>query len=106
MTDRQLRLLGLGVRAGSVVIGTAGVRAGLQRGDVKLVVVAADAGSRTEEKVVRLAKGSGVPTLAGPAALELGRRVGRPAVQAVGVRDATLVAGMLEEREPVNARRP
>ena len=105
MTHAQLRLLGLGVRAGSVVIGTAGVRAALQRGDVGLVVVAENASTRTNDKVVRLAGGSGVPLLTGPTAAELGRRVGRSTVQAVGVRDSKLVAGILGDGEPVNARR-
>jgi ribosomal protein L7Ae-like RNA K-turn-binding protein len=93
-----LRLLGLGVKAGSVVIGTSGVRAGLQRGEIVLVVLAGDSGPRTGEKVVRLAQARGVPLLMGPPAEELGKQIGRAAVQAVGVRDRQLAAGMSNER--------
>lgn len=89
-----LGLIGLGRRAGSVVVGTAGVRAGLQRGDIVLVVVAADCTTRTDEKVGRLARARAIPVLAGPDAITLGRAVGSSAVQAVGVRDAKLADGL------------
>jgi ribosomal protein L7Ae-like RNA K-turn-binding protein len=87
----------LGVRAGTAVVGVAGVRAGLQRGELGLVVLASDHGQRTGEKVVRLARGRGVTVMLGPAAVELGRRLGRGGVQAVGVKDPSLVAGMLRQ---------
>lgn len=89
------RLLGLGVRAGSVVIGVAGVRAGLQRGKVVCVVLAADAGRRTIDKVGRLADARKVPVLRGPVAAELGAALGKPPVQAVGVSDPALARGLI-----------
>jgi ribosomal protein L7Ae-like RNA K-turn-binding protein len=89
-----MRLLGLGVRAGTVVIGVAGVRAGLQRREVACVVLADDASQRTVEKVVRLAEARGVPVLRGPAAAQLGAQLGRPPVQAAGVTDRALADGM------------
>ena len=89
-----LGLLSLGRRAGSVVVGTGGVRAALQRGELALVVVARDKSSRTEEKVLRLASARGVTSVVGPSADDLGRSVGRGPVQAVGVRDAELAAGI------------
>jgi ribosomal protein L7Ae-like RNA K-turn-binding protein len=89
-----LRLLGQGVRAGRVVMGTAGVRAALQRGEVALVVVAANRSARTGDKVERLARARGVPLLLGPPDDTLGRRLGRGALQAVGVTDGRLAAGM------------
>jgi ribosomal protein L7Ae-like RNA K-turn-binding protein len=97
VSARIVRLLGLGVRAGNVVIGVAGVRAGLQRGKLACVVLAEDAGQRTMEKVTRLAKAKGIPVLRGPAASELGAGLGRPSVQAVGVSDAALVRGLMAE---------
>lgn len=90
-----LGLLGLGARAGSLVVGVNGVRAALQRGEVALVVAARDRSPRTEDKVLRLARGKRVPVLMGPTAEQLGARIGREAVQVVGVRDARLAAGML-----------
>lgn len=89
-----MRLLGQGMRAGRLVLGTAGVRAGLQRGEVALVVVAANRSARTAEKVERLARARGVPVLVGPPAEPLGRRLGRAALQAVGVVDGGLAAGI------------
>ncbi|MFN2571228.1 MAG: ribosomal L7Ae/L30e/S12e/Gadd45 family protein [Gemmatimonadales bacterium] len=98
MSDsRLLRLLGLGVRAGSVVIGVAGVRAGLQRGKLVCVVLAGDAGQRTRDKVERLAQARAIPVLRGPAAEALGAALGRPPVQAVGVADPALTQGLMAE---------
>jgi ribosomal protein L7Ae-like RNA K-turn-binding protein len=90
-------LLGLGMRAGSVIVGTGGVRAALQRGQLALVVVARDRSSRTDEKVLNLASARGVPLVVGPSADDLGRSVGRASVQAVGVRDADLATGIKEQ---------
>jgi len=95
VTTRITRLIGLGLRAGSVVVGVAGVRAGLQRGKLACVVLAQDAGPRTIEKVARLADARKIPVLRGPAADELGMALGRPPVQAVGVTDTALARGLI-----------
>lgn len=94
MKEGVTRLLGLGLRAGRVVIGVAGVRAGLQRGKLACVVLAADAGERTHDKVTRLAQAKGVPLITGPGAAQLGAGLGRPPVQAVGVEDRALARGL------------
>jgi len=78
-----------------VVLGTGGVRSELQRGRIALVVLAEDRSPRTEEKVTRLARARGIPILIGPAAVELGHRLGHGTLQAVGVQDRKLAAGML-----------
>ncbi len=90
-----LGLLGLGLRAGNVIVGVDGVRTGLRAGQCRLVVVASDASPRALEKVVRLAEGRGVPHLTGPRADEIGQRLGRPPVMVVGVRDPALARGIL-----------
>lgn len=90
-----MRLLGLGMRAGRVVIGVAGVRAKLQRDALRCVVLAADASLRTRDKVERLARARRVPVLRGPAAQRLGAGLGRAPVQAVGVADAGLARGLV-----------
>lgn len=105
MTAEQLGLLGLGARAGSVVVGANGVRAALKRGELALVVFASDTSRRTVDKVGRLAEALGTRTVTGPVAQELGRRVGRAAVQAVGVRDVHLAAGIVGSAAPAAARR-
>ena len=95
MSGKLIRLLGLGLRAGRVVVGVTGVRAQLRRDGLRCVVLAADASARTREKVERLARARGVSVLAGPAALDLGAGLGRRPVQAVGVADAGLARGLL-----------
>jgi ribosomal protein L7Ae-like RNA K-turn-binding protein len=95
VNDRLSRLLGLGLRAGRVVVGVSGVRAGLQRGSVYCVVLAADASPRTRDKVERLALGKGIPLLTGPVAEQLGAQLGRAPVQAVGVADEALARGLM-----------
>jgi ribosomal protein L7Ae-like RNA K-turn-binding protein len=99
VTDALAGLLGLGARGRKLVIGVSGVRARLQHGKVSAVVLASDASPRTREKVERLAVGRGVPVLVGPVAAELGRRLGRAPVQAVGVEDRALARGMMRLSE-------
>jgi ribosomal protein L7Ae-like RNA K-turn-binding protein len=94
VSDRVAGLLGLGLKAGRVVIGVAGVRAGLQRGSLACVVLASDAGPRTRDKVERLARARGIPLVTGPAAERLGAGLGRAPVQAVGVEDRALARGL------------
>ena len=99
MTDALSGLLGLGARGRLLVIGVAGVRARLQRGTVSAVVLAADASPRTREKVERLAVARGIPVLKGPSAADLGQRLGRAPVQAVGVEDRALARGLMRLSE-------
>ncbi|HEY6947555.1 MAG TPA: ribosomal L7Ae/L30e/S12e/Gadd45 family protein [Gemmatimonadales bacterium] len=90
-----LGLLGLGLRGRRVVVGVDPVRAELQGGKIRCVVLASDASPRAVEKVVRLAEGRGVPVVPGPAAAEIGGRLGRPPVMVVGVRARGLADGIL-----------
>ena len=94
MSGPVVRLLGLGLRAGRVVVGVAGVRGQLRRDALRCVVLAADASPRTRDEVERLARARGVPVVRGPDALQLGAGLGRRPVQAVGVRDAGLARGL------------
>ena len=89
-----LGLLGLGLNAGNVIVGVDGVRSGLQTGKCALIVIASDASPRALEKVVRLAAGRGVPSVVGPAAADIGQRLGRPPVMVVGVKDPDLARGI------------
>jgi len=90
-----LGLLGLGVRSRSIIAGVDAARRGLQSGDVHCVVMASDASDRAQDKVGRLARGKAVPVIVGPAAAELGSRLGLPPVMVVGVRDRALAEGIL-----------
>jgi len=92
-----LGLLGLGLRAGNVVIGVEAVRRELQAGKCWCVVVAEDASPRAAEKVVRLAKAKKVPLVPGPRAAAIGAQLGKPPVMVVGVRDRALARGMVPQ---------
>ena len=94
--EQLLRLLGLGFRARTVVIGVDQVRAELKAGRIACVVVAADVSPRAAEKVVRLATGTGVPLLPGPSAEAIGARLGKPGVMVAGVLDRALAQGLAE----------
>ena len=98
--EAVLRLLGLGVRAGNVILGVDGIRSALQHDEVICVVLASDLSERAMEKVGRLAIGKGLPVLAGPDAATLGDRLGRPPVQAVGVKDRALADGVVRAARP------
>ena len=87
--------LGLGLRAGHVVVGVDAVRRSLQAGEIRCIVVAKDASQRAREKVVRLATAIGVPQIEGPEAAQLGARLGKPPVMVAGVRDAALADGIV-----------
>ena len=89
-------LLGLGLRAGNLVVGVEGVRGGLQRDDFWCVVLASDASERARDKVAALAKGKNIPVVPGPSADEMGKRLGRPPVMVVGVRDRSLADGIIQ----------
>ena len=99
MNERDFRLIGLGIIAGSVVVGTSRVRDGLKKGQIHLVVLATDLSARTEDKVGRLARAKGIRTIEGPRSDELGRHFGRRPLQALGLLDANLT------REIVKANR-
>ena len=98
--EAGLRRRGLGRNGGKLIIGVDGVRTELQAGKVLCVVLASDAKPRALEKVARLAQGKQVPLLAGPDAATLGDRLGRPPVQAVGVRDRALADGIVRAARP------
>jgi ribosomal protein L7Ae-like RNA K-turn-binding protein len=89
-------LLGLGLRAGNLIVGVEGVRGGLQRDDCWCVVLASDASERAVEKVVALARAKQTPIVPGPAADQIGLKLGRPPVMVVGVTDRSLAQGILQ----------
>ena len=91
-----LGYLGLGIKAGSVVVGVDAVRRSLQAKEIRCIVVARDASQRAREKVVRLATALGVPQVNGPDAAQLGAKLGKPPVMVAGVRDAALADGIVQ----------
>jgi ribosomal protein L7Ae-like RNA K-turn-binding protein len=96
MKTEEIRgLLGLARKARGLVIGSRETRAGLHRGQVCLVLLAADGSPRDRERLQRLAEETGTPVRAGGTREELGRAVGRDGVAVVGVTDRNVAAGIL-----------
>ena len=98
MDDRTAQklsnLLGLGVRGRLVVVGVQQVRSAVQRGVLRLAVVAPDASRHSLDKVVPLLRARQVTMIEGLSATALGAAVGRGSTAAVGVVDVHLARGV------------
>ena len=106
-TSRKLlRLLGIGLNGRLVVVGVQMVRDAVQRGKLRLAVVAPDASKHSLDKVVPMLRAKRVRIIEAPSAAELGAAVGRESTAAVGVIDAQLARGIraLVESAPVEGQ--
>lgn len=92
--DKALRLIGLGMRSRSVVVGVDRVRDAAKNDELVLAVVASDASAHSQDKVRPLLAARRIPTFDAPAA-DLGWAVGREGTAAVGVTDPNLARGIL-----------
>ncbi len=90
----MLGLVGLGVRAGTAVVGVDRVRDAARRGHLALAIVAPDAARNSLDKVLPLLTARRVEVVMGPPADSLGAAVGRPSTAAVGIIDYDLASGM------------
>jgi len=88
------RLVGLARRARGVFVGSRETRGALRRGEVKLVLVAADGSSRDRARLVRVSEEAGVPVRVVADRKELGSWIGTGPVAVVGIRNAQLAAGV------------
>lgn len=91
---RVLRLVGLGVRSRSAVVGVEQVRQAVRKGEVALAVVASDASQHSLSKVVPLLEARRVRIVRAPSASDLGQAVGREQTAAVGILDQELARGI------------
>jgi ribosomal protein L7Ae-like RNA K-turn-binding protein len=91
---RVLGLVGLGLRARTVIVGVEQVRQAARRGALHLAVVGQDAAEHSRAKVEPLLAARGIPVLRWDSAAELGAVTGRAQVAALGVLDAALAAGI------------
>lgn len=85
-------IIGLAARAGSLVWGTERVREAVRGGEVKFVVMAADASDNAKGKLVPLLEASGVPFAEGYDRASLGTAIGKAPVSAIGVTGREFVA--------------
>lgn len=84
--ERQLLdLLGLAARAGALLTGTAAVRQGVRDGEVRTVLLAADASPTQQQKLLPLLEARGVPLRALASRARFGAALGRGPVSAVGI---------------------
>jgi ribosomal protein L7Ae-like RNA K-turn-binding protein len=91
---RVLGLLGLGVRARNVVVGTEQVRMAARKGRLALAVVAPDASPNSLKKLLPLLQALRVRVVQGPGAEALGSVAGRQSSAAIGIIDASLARGV------------
>lgn len=89
-----LRLVGLGVRARTAVVGVDQVRRATQRGRVRVALVAADVSQNSRGKVLPLLRARRVPVIELPSSARLGAAAGRPSTTAIAVTDAGLARGI------------
>lgn len=81
------QLLGLAKRAGKVVAGTGMVRTSARSGEVRLVVIAADAAPTQAAKLLPLLEAAKIPHATLWTRAQLGAAIGRAPVAALGLTD-------------------
>lgn len=96
-------LLGLGLRARTVVVGVEQVRAAVAKRRVVLALVADDAAENSRAKVLPLLGARRVPVVGGMTASDLGAAVGRETTTVVAVVDEALARGIRGALAPTAA---
>ena len=90
------RLIGLGLRARTVVVGVQQARVAAQKHKVVMAIVADDASENSRAKIVPMLRAKRIELLGGVTSAGLGSVVGRDATTVVAVLDAALARGMRE----------
>jgi len=106
VSQRLLRMVGLGVRSRGAGVGVEQGREAAKRGKLVLAVVATDASQHSVSKVVPLLVARRVRVVHTPSASELGRAVGREQTAAVGILDRQLAQGIRELMDTAPQRGP
>ncbi len=84
-TAEALALLGLAMRAGAVARGTDATRRAIQDGSASLVVLAQDASSVQQQKVLRLLAHRETPRASVGSRADLGAAIGSAPVSAIAI---------------------
>ncbi len=95
-------LLGLGLRARSVVVGVEQVKAAVGKRSVRLTLVADDAAENSRTKVLPLLAARHVLVIGGVTAGDLGAAVGRETTTVVAVVDEALARGIRGALAPMS----
>jgi len=98
-------MLGLGQRAGRLISGDFAVKCAINRGKVKLLIIALDAAKRTQRELTGLAAYKNIPVITYGSKEELGRLIGKSPRSAVAFTDEKMVSGILRKMERRDADR-
>ncbi|OPZ74524.1 MAG: putative ribosomal protein YlxQ [Firmicutes bacterium ADurb.Bin456] len=85
------KILGFGQRAGKLISGDLAVKSAINRGKVKLLLIAIDAAGRTQRELRELAAAKKIPAFAYGSKEELGRLIGKSPRSAVAFTDEKMV---------------
>lgn len=99
MTCKLADMLGLSRRAGKVISGDTAVRNGLLRNEVKLILIANDAASKSKENYLLLAKEKNIPAFCCASKNELGVLLGKAPRTVVAIIDEQLARGVAKAIE-------
>lgn len=102
--ERVRRLVGLGIRARTAVVGVEKAREAARKGTLALALVADDASPNSLDKIVPLLRAKGVHTVNGFSAASLGAIAGREATAAIGITDARLADGIRDALQSIHER--
>jgi ribosomal protein L7Ae-like RNA K-turn-binding protein len=97
-------LVGFAARARSITVGSRETRSALHRGQVKLVLLAADGSERDRERLMRIAHAEGASTLLAGTREQLGAWIGRGLVSVAGITDPALAASIESLGDPRRER--
>ncbi len=99
-TAEALALLGLAMRAGAVARGTDATRRAIQDGSASLVLLARDASSVQQQKVLRLLEHREMPRVSVGSRADLGAAIGSAPVSAIAITEASFAEGVLGRLSP------
>lgn len=99
-TAEALALLGLAMRAGAVVRGTDATRRAIQEGSASLVLMARDASSVQQQKVLRLLEHRETPRASVGSRADLGAAIGSAPVSAIAITGESFAEQVLGRLSP------
>jgi ribosomal protein L7Ae-like RNA K-turn-binding protein len=101
--QQLLRLIGLGVRARTAIVGIQQVRQAAKKGDLAFAVIAPDASRNSLDKLVPILRARRIHFADVLSATELGAAVGRESTAAIGIIDRQLAKGIRDVVESSDA---
>lgn len=94
LQERMLGLVGLAMRAGSVVSGSEMVGKAARRGEVEFILVAGDASDNIRDRIIGAARAAGIAWACMLSRESLGSRIGKSDRSVIGIKNAELAGGI------------